>query len=108
VTYKPKPTSLAHIVSKTAAVGSRLERFVGRLRRIEITTDCTTNPAIYSTYANQQDTNGKPTPTNGGMVPGLGAKSASPLLNFASATNLNLRKARCLFFAEIFKPHSGT
>lgn len=31
VTHKPKPTPLAQIVSKTAAIGSRLERFVSLL-----------------------------------------------------------------------------
>jgi hypothetical protein len=35
VTYKSKPTPLAQIVSKTAAVGSRLERFVGRAFRAD-------------------------------------------------------------------------
>jgi hypothetical protein len=35
--YKPKPTPLAQIASRTAAVASRLERFVIRLLPLDVT-----------------------------------------------------------------------
>jgi hypothetical protein len=86
VTYKPKPTPLAQTVSKIAAVGSRLERIVGRQRRIEDNPDCTTDPAIPSTYVNKQDRNGKPASINGARCRGRGLRQ----IQFAQPSPANL------------------
>lgn len=77
---------------------------VGRQRRIEDNSNCTTNSAIPSTHANRQLTNGKLASTNGGTVPELWARIASIYSNFASKLTFNYRKARCPFLRYLFTP----
>jgi hypothetical protein len=104
VAFKPKPTSVAQIASKTAAVGSRLERFVGRLRRIETKTDCPTDPAIRFTYVHRQAMYGKLAWRHGAAVRGADKFN---WLNLRQQTYLQLKKGTVPFSLFLICLHSG-